>query len=494
VEGAEVPRAPDFQNLDVSRVTGYKATRAYKILDIKTTFAIPNYGIFAQSALNEIDALKNRHIGFNRVITPNDLAALALEFDKFKVVVKKMDYTPLTLKQMLSDKRGPLKMRYMNAYNNLKHGMKPRSDVQSFIKMERFTEEKLETKPPRLIQHRSYEYLYILNKYLKPIDKFLCNSDEVIDNQKIWTMYGKGKSSHEICIQLYDLWCEFENPVALCVDQAVFDAHYNEQLHRLEHSIWNEIPAVKQNISNLLSKQYKKKCKATTQFGVRYKLNGERCSGEYNTSMGNSNSNICMIKRVMADSGIANYKLIVNGDDSVIIIENVDLPLFNVNHFTRYGMDPKLDKVAYTFEEIEFCQCSPVKVGGKWNLIRDPSKTMGKAALMLSDYRNSVDRYLTSIGLCELALNRGTPILQQFALKLIELGRGARPLDRAKSYRSKFEPSLTVEPVSYETRLSFELAFGICVADQICFEKDLGLSNRTNLNRIIYKYSNYHNK
>jgi hypothetical protein len=227
---------------------------------------------------------------------------------------------------------------------------------------------------------------------------------------------------------------------------------------------------------------------------VKYDLNGERCSGEYNTSLGNSNTNIGMIKGVMRKSGITNYRLIVNGDDSVIFIDKKDLPLFNVNHFTCFGMDPKLDKIAYTFEEIEFCQCCPIKINGEYTLIRDPVKTMGKSTLMLSDYEKSVNRYIASIGLCELALNRGVPMLQAFALKLLEFSKGARPLDRAKSYRSTFEPALTVEPISYESRLSFESAFSIPVMEQIEFEDDLGLSNIHSILQQIHRFKNFHKK
>lgn len=489
-----MPRTPNYGKFDLSRASGRKDTLAYKILDIKSNLDIPEYGVFNQTMINEIDSLENRHIGLNRRITGNDMAKLQQQYDKLGAVLRDFDYKPLTIKQLLSDKRGPLRRRYLNAYLNLKKGFKPRSDVQGFIKLERFTKEKLDTKPARMIQHRSYEYLYILNKYLKPIDKYWMTCKDVIDGQEVWSYFGKGKSGTEICNQMYDLWCEFKTPVGACVDQSHFDGHYNEDLHRAEHSMYYQIPEVKQNCSGLLKKQVTQ-CKGTTQCGVRYKINGERCSGEYNTSMGNSGTNISIIKQVMEDCKIVNYRIIVNGDDSVIFMEQDDLVQFNIDNFKKYGMDPKLDKVAREFEEIEFCQCSPVKIGDGWKLVRDPLKTIGKSQLMLSNYSRSVQRYVASIGLCELALSSGVPMMQAFALKLIALSNGARPLDQAKIYRSKFEPSLTLQPVEYHSRLSFERAFNISVSEQLQFEKDMGASiNLEFLDKYILKHKNYHQK
>lgn len=492
MQGLEVPRPTNFTKFDTSRAQGSKNTVAYKILDINTQIlTIPEYGIFRQSLTNEIDSLEHRHIGLNRQIAPQFMARLQNQYDKFAREVECMDYEPLTHSELIRDKRGPLKKRYMNAYRNLQNGVKVRADVQAFIKNERFTQEKLETKPPRMIQFRSYEYLYLLNKYLKPIDKFLMHSENEIDNQKLWTMFGKGKSSSQIAQQMHDLWTSFNYPVALCVDQSHYDGHYNEQMHQAEHDVYLKQAKVKQ-IKNLLEKQ-RKPCRGTTQFGVRYNIKGERCSGEYNTSLGNSLTNCCEIKQVMEDCGISNYKFLVNGDDSVIFIEQQDLDLFDHKHFSNYGMDAKLDKVAYTFEHIEFCQASPVNVSGKWNLIRDPSKVIGKCALMLTDYSRSVNRYVSSISLCELALSRGVPILQHFALALMTLGKCSRPLDRLRFHRATYEPTLTIDPIDYQTRISFEEAFDISVKDQIQLENDFGQSiNIEKLKPFINKYKKYH--
>ncbi len=495
--GVEVPRTPNYQPYDMSRVSSSKSTRAFKILDLKThNLEVPEYGIFNQSINNEVDSLNNRHLLQNRVIAGNHYGRLQQQYDKFKRVVSSAPYSPLTLKQMLDDKRGALKKRYLNAHNNLQKGREPDPQVKAFIKTERFTLEKLETKPPRMIQHRSYEYLFLLNKYLKPLDKLLCTSTELIGPQTCASIFAKGKPANEIASQIKEHWDQFLCPVAICVDQKHFDAHYCKQLHYLEHGVWLSNRRVKR-IKHLLNKQHHR-IKGTTQLGIRYYLNGERCSGEYNTSCGNSLTEAALIMQVMQDCGITNFRLVVNGDDSIIFIEEQDLHKFNHNHFYNYGMDAKVDKICRKFEEIEFCQCSPVWNGVEYIMVRDPGKTIGKASLMLSDYQKSVDRYIASVGLCELALNRGIPMLQDFALHMIYLSNGARPLDRVQSYKSKFEPELTVLPITEESRVSFQEAFGVPISAQIEFETSLKeareeKASSVNMQTYLTKYKNYHN-
>nr|APG76620.1 hypothetical protein 2 [Wenzhou tombus-like virus 13] len=488
-------------NFRICPVDG-KLSKAHKILQFKSDIIeIENYGIFNQNVENEFDALSNRHLGFNtRPMLFSDIVLLNDQYDLIADSIKDVHYQPLSHTDLIKSKSGPLRKRYDKVYKALLDGERIRHKVEAFIKHERFTEEKLETKPPRLIQHRSYEFVYLLNKYLQPLDKALMNSDNLVGEQTIRSHFGKAKSMEDIGEQIHELWKEFENPVALCVDQKVFDAHYMVAHHLGEQRIYRQFKEIKDNIGFLLDKLYYP-CQAVTQCGISYTIRGERCSGEYTTSMGNSCTNIAIIRSVMILNNINKFRIVVNGDDSIILIEQKDLAGFNVNLFRRFGMDPKLDRVAFTMEEIEFCQCSPILFNGKYKLIRNPSRVIGKACLMIGDYAKCIDRYIASIGLCELALNAGTPVLQDFALCLIALSNGARPLDSCVDYKARFEPKLDVKAIGLDSRVSFENAFNISVADQIKLETDLkaivksigkNLQSKNNIKQFIEKYNKFH--
>lgn len=87
---------------------------------------------------------------------------------------------------------------------------------------------------------------------------------------------------------------------------------------------------------------------------------------------------------------------------------------------------------------------------------------------------------MKSIAMCELALNQGVPVLQPYAVRLLELLKGfafarlpeestlvRRAVLEAGSKWSEVKPS----PISLSNRLSFEMAWGWPVEAQIEAEK-----------------------
>jgi hypothetical protein len=84
---------------------------------------------------------------------------------------------------------------------------------------------------------------------------------------------------------------------------------------------------------------------------------------------------------------------------------------------------------------------------------------------------------MATIGRCELALHLGVPVLQEYALALIRNGDSVYDLKyvsvgfhylSAKEHFNK-EP----QPIQLCSRLSFEEAFGISIAEQIWMETKL---------------------
>lgn len=467
----------------------HKTTKSYNILKIPSFLAYKGQGVFRQDVRNELESLQQRHMtpNINTGVT-SILQGLTKQFTS--AVQQNYSYKPATMTEVLKDKVGMLRARYVNAFKNLKIGKQIDSKVKAFIKIEKFSTDKLETKAPRMIQHRSYEYLACLNKYLKPLDEHIKTSQTIFRGQTLSSIIGRGKDSKALMSQILELSKDFKQPRYICLDHTAWDAHVTKDLLKLEHSIYNDVTK-NRHLKHLLKKQLKNI--GVTQNGVRYKTKGRRMSGEYNTSLGNTILNYLIIKSVVEECGILKSAIVCNGDDSILIIEDSDYHKFDLSFFTKYNQVTKMDKSTIVLEELEFCQSSPVWFPDGYRLIRNPERVISRATCMITDYSKAINRYLMSIGLCELAQNRGVPILQNFSLRLIELAEGKRPIDSFKDYKSTFEPSLQVQDIHPETRESFYRAFGIDTLMQGLMERVLGpMTKLKNFVTLINKYKNYH--
>jgi hypothetical protein len=482
-----------MNTISTRMATGSKPTRVYKILDIHCPLTLPEQGVFQQCPENELKSLELRHLVPVPDLLPiheQRLKQLAAEFAA--VVMQDYEYCKLTELQVLNGKVGPDRKRYARAFSNIRRGWPLNPELSAFLKMEKFADEKLRTKPPRMIQYPSYEYMAEMTRMLKPIDKRMLSCPNLFRGQVVETMMGTGVSQEVIAERMWNHWSSFKDPVAIGLDAVHFDAHVVPGTLRVEFTFDKIIIGQKAN-HTLLDKQLSSHGK--TQFGIRYKVKGKRASGQYNTGMGNTTISILFLVDVMERCGITNYKIIVNGDDSVLFVESVDVPVILLNYRLYFGdlsMDMKLDKISYVFEDIEFCQCQPVWRGDRWVMIRKPERLMARSALMVEDFSKSLDRYLSSVALCELANNVGIPILQSFSLHLLQLSGCARPLANCKDYKSKFEPSIELKSISNETRESFYRAFGIDIPTQVAMEESLGQSISSDINQFLQKYKNFH--
>jgi hypothetical protein len=97
-------------------------------------------------------------------------------------------------------------------------------------------------------------------------------------------------------------------------------------------------------------------------------------------------------------------------------------------------------------------------------------------------------RLLSTIGLCELILNLGVPVLQEYALAMIRSSEGFLPYESGDFYNSaialrakremklfhlKHVAKLNPSPIAYCARVSFAKAFGISIDQQLIYESQL---------------------
>lgn len=90
-----------------------------------------------------------------------------------------------------------------------------------------------------------------------------------------------------------------------------------------------------------------------------------------------------------------------------------------------------------------------------------------------TNWASVLDRFMVSVGLCELSINIGVPVLQELAIWLIRKGGSDRPLTTHKTDHYDAQAVLKVENIDQSTRESFNLAFGIDPHEQLRLEKYL---------------------
>jgi len=290
------------------------------------------------------------------------------------------------------------------------------------------------------------------------------------------------------------MWCSFDNPVCFTLDASRFDQHCSRELLQIEHAIYaRAIPELE--FQRLLS--YQLDNRGTTSAGIRYKARGKRMSGDMNTALGNC---VLMVLMVSAAMRGKKYAILDDGDDILLFTERKLEPWVRGNLkeiFLTYGHKLKLEGVYHSFPSIVWCQSSPIHYApGKWKFVRHWQSVMMKA-IGGTKYFNATTRprLVKTVGLAELILNLGVPVLQEYALALLRNAGGNTKtlhLDSSDSYyyrvgremkhfrnqdwvekvsQGKFEGSLPTRPIHPEARWSFYLAFGVSITEQVHMER-----------------------
>lgn len=465
-------------SLDCRNMLPHKTPGSYyQILDVPfgTKWTYLN-----QCPCNEYDAILRRHcLGVRSQTTHRSFVLMeelvnniALEFSKLK-----HEYKPWTHAELMKNTRSKLKSRYQRAFESLKAGrhntLSKMAYVRTFIKFEKTSIEKVEEmKPARLIQHRSFEYLYLLKKYCGPLIAEFKQSEVVVNasGQRMREIFAAGKTVEEMAHMIDTLHSRHKDCIVLCLDHSKWDGHVSIDLKLMMKRFWYRVSKGNKMLRRLLALQEHNRAK--TKGGISYEYEGTVSSGEFITSNDNSIMNFAMLQTVFPEASI-----LVNGDDSLIFMSahdyynkyaNVNIP----SMFEPFGMETKLDKIAYSLIEIDFCQCSPIRTNRGLKMVRKPFRMAGR--VQYTQYKlseKSRKSYLAGLGLCELAINKGVPVLQDLAIRIIQLGDYKKPLKIVKDEGNVFSnDAAKIEPVSIEARQDFCDAFGISIQQQLELE------------------------
>lgn len=359
-----------------------------------------------------------------------------------------------------------------------------RGYIKMFVKAEKLNPSAKHDPDPRAIQFRSMEFNVVAGRWIKPVEEWIYR----ITGQRFgWRpqgrMIAKGMNHVKRGNIIARKRSRFQNPVVVSLDASRFDQHVDETFLKIEHEVYLALCRDPPMLRKLLSWQMNNLCFSMNN--IAYFVRGKRMSGDLNTALGN-----CLLSVLMAvtwlESLDIDYDILDDGDDLLVFCDARDLDnlLKSVKPaFLEFGHEMKIENVAYTMEDVCFCRSHPVFDGHDWRMVR-PWQSVLSTALTGTKFAN-VEReraaYVAANGACELTVNQGMPILQEYAVALLRNAK-VQPGDmifddlfdrmRVEQRRLRFAAAQT-RPVSDVTRLSFQRAFGIAVHDQVDMERHL---------------------
>lgn len=411
--------------------------------------------------------------------TSKDMVFGRLEWFVDRVVAECPSFTPVSLDGFVEMYKGPKKVRYAKAVDSLRTMplRKRDSHVGAFVKREKGNF----TKSPRPIQTRDPRYHASLGRFLKPAEHRIYTAiARAMGEDCVVT---KGHNLDGVAGVLRRKWDSFTNPVALGLDATKFDAHVSAPMLELEHSVYLRSfhSSYRKSLARLLGWQLDNRGKAFLPDGkVSYRCRGKRMSGDMNTGLGNCIIMCAMVYSYARARGVR-MQLANNGDDCVVFMEQRDLSRFCDGldaWFGDLGFRMTSETPVFIFEQVEFCQMSPVRLGSGWRMVRKPRVALEKdttCVLTISD--EDYFSWLGGVSACGRACADGVPIMYEFYCALARESQGVEvQVEHVEATGMRYlARGLTDsgQEITADARVSFWMAFGISPDTQVAVEDAL---------------------
>lgn len=390
--------------------------------------------------------------------------------------------------EFLATRTGSKRKIYAQARDNLARG---NHTISQLARLQFFTkfESTLWKKPqvPRIISPRTYEYGYLLGRYMRPVEHRVFEGLRALVGAEEHVI-AKGLTQEEkgglIARKLRPGWA------CVGLDASRFDQSVSAELLKMEHAVYNGVFRDKL-LAALLAAQLHNRGVARCRDGcVRADIGPMRCSGDQNTSLGNCLISVVLARQYCAENGIHTYDLLCDGDDLLIFLPRTALPNLRPlsDWYLKWGFRMKVEQPAFVPEQVEFCQSKPVCVDGEWVLVRNPLKVLNTdfshGPRVVTHEQFLV--HLRAVGVCGMSMAGGIPVLQALYTKAIALGKTGKWDDESLGgigYQGKIQRRAGHvgwwRPVSESTRHSFSLAFDILPAQQEMLEEQIAQSAPT---------------
>jgi len=409
---------------------------------------------------------------FSKPPSPIEGAFQCLEEYRRKVVAKCPKQSgPLEPDEFVLLYDGPKRKRYEAAARNLADRQLEERDweVSVFIKDELVCSWNKTDPAPRLISPRSPEYCLELGCFIKPIEALLYKAVA-----RVWgeTTIAKGLNFNQRGELIKEKWDSFSHPVAIGLDASRFDQHVSVAALQYEHGFYTALYPGNGKLPFLLSKQLINKGRAYVDDSkIEYAVHGSRMSGDMNTALGNCLIMTSLVWGYLAYVGVCG-KLINDGDDCVLFIEQVDLEKVICGlpeWFRQRGFTMKVETPVYTLEEIEFCQCHPVWNGESYTMCRNVHKALFTDAAHVGRTWQEVVGIRESVAVSGAIWAKGIPVFGAFYRFLSTGAKTVIPKNSGTYWNARGCTTGTSE-VTVEARESFSAAFGLDPSEQIALE------------------------
>lgn len=420
----------------------------------------------------------------NRVLSSAiepSLAAIArLRQHMLKLARRCPRYVQQPVEEWVNTLTGRKKARYESGLRGLRAEPQPLrkwSKTRMFVKWEKAFRKAAKSQPDcRAIQYRTAEYCVLLASFLKPMEHAIyeLSGKGILPKTRV---IGKGLSLDARARLCVEKWRSFEDPVAISIDASRFDKHCSRPILEVEHEFYTILGGGDPLLKQLLSWQLDNVGYGP---GFMYKCSGRRMSGDINTALGN-----CVLMVLMVTCALRglDIDLLDDGDDCLVFCEKRDLEEVRARlaeNFREFGYKlTGLDNVATTIAEIEWCQSRIVFTQTGPKFVRDPTKVVN-AGLSNSKFGHEpkfAANLLYTIGEAEMSLNAGVPILHEFSKMLFRSGKAPKKpmrLVTGSQHLLKYQrEEKLATAITDEARVSFSAAFGISIAQQLSFERQL---------------------
>jgi hypothetical protein len=383
----------------------------------------------------------------------------------------------MTSQQVVDTYRGSKKMLYQKALYSLEESELTERDshLSAFVKFEKQDV----AKAPRVINPRSTRYNLRLGKYLKHAEhKYFTAINKAFGSCTTNTVI-KGLNADDSAKVLREKWDRFEDPIAIGLDASKFDMHVSVAALKYEHSFYEALFPRNKELRKLLRWQLRNKGVARALDGVvEFTMEGTRCSGDLNTSLGNCIIMCALIYEYATKRGVV-VELANNGDDCVVFMERKhetqfikDLDVWFRGKGFAMAVEPTVDE----FEHVEFCQTKPVQLSSGWRMVRNLSACLQKDPMcMMGVPNNKVYRkWMDAVGTCGGILSTGVPVHAQFysIFKNAGLQCSTGMLEQIYKNRSQLQlgVGLTTGKVDANARVSYYYAFNVLPDEQVAME------------------------
>lgn len=349
-----------------------------------------------------------------------------------------------------------------------------KTEGMGVFELQSMTQDKLAAKKSRSIQHRSDKFCYVSMQYGKAMEDNIYHSRRMPGDK--WARYvpprkrifTKGLNSFETATNAKWKWDQFTDPLAVLLDHSGYDGTLNQDLRRIvEVAYYKKCTPGSHEFHWLINQLLTLNVRSA--HGDRMRVKGTMASGDWCTSFGDNLINFAIIDYWLRHHcGVKDFELMINGDDSVIIIEQRERHKLDFTFFKTVGLNTKVD-FASEFHNIDYCQCKPVQTINGLRMCRDWRRLISRCSYTTKNMQTEKGwrSLIGAIAAGEISCNAGLPVVQSFALMLQRTARGhfSQALyDEHMFMRHDRQSEPTV--ITEEARTTFMLAYQLNPQEQ----------------------------